>query len=374
MAKFVGVASTPKVYISRKDGKKTTYYKVYWTPFPGGKKKWSWVEADSRGDAFHKRQDLIAAETARLIKTEAPVDGFSKMLQTLLSNIEADGRSKKYVSAHRNTFERIYRDFKEIYEKRHNIKIVGLKDIDSSFYSEYHHHYTHELKMTGWRAEVIRLKNQLKRLRRFKYCVRDLVEDVKEALPTPEGIRRHYDKLSHEEIKKLFDYMKKDRPDYYRPIRFMYLTGRRLVESTLYEKIDIDRDDNLMPIALRPKPKNTKTKKRSVIYLVGELKTLIKDALRDNNTIWVFPNKHGRVCQDSGLYKYLTKTSKEIIKKRINPHFFRHDFHRENMSTDMKATMSISGLTSIKVAMDYYDESSADRQAIILEKSKGKGV
>lgn len=374
MGKITGVAKKPNIYISKKDGAKTIRWKVYWTPYSGAEKKiYSWVESPTRQEAFYERQKLIAKQTERLIASDSPPDDFSKMLQTLLSNIEADGKSKKYVSRHRDTFQRLYRDFKAKYEEKHNTKITDLRQLDSGYFAEYQNYFVNELKRPkGWRVEVIILKNQLKRLRRFKFCDRDLVEDVKESLPTPEGIGREYAKLSQDEMDKLFTYIKKNRPDYYRPIRFMYLTGRRLTETTLFQKNDLDHDGNRLPITLRPKPKNTKTKRKSVIYLRGELKPLITDALQNNKTEWLFINRQGHKCGRDRIYKYLARASEKVLKKHINPHYFRHRFHQENMSISMKDAMAISGLTSVSVAMKYYDDTSAERQAIILEKRKRK--
>lgn len=224
----------------------------------------------------------------------------------------------------------------------------------ADYFIEYKNYYCLDLKRPkGWRAEVIIVKSLLNHLRRLKYCSKELVYDVREELPTPRGTKRAYPELYDTQMDELFAYIKKNRYDYYRPIRYMALTGRRVGETTLYKKDDVILK-GLEPIRLQIRPEITKTRRGSVIFPQGELSDLIKETLRNNNTKWLFPNRKDRKCWKDGIYKYLKRVSEKVIGMAITPHYLRKRFLTKNIPISMKDAMAISGLEDTKVAMEHY--------------------
>lgn len=348
-----------------KDGKKRIL--VYWRPAKGMAKVFRWVEAETRLDAHYKRQKLIAGYDGSDNDSSLPAD-FSKALEELKRTLEGDNRPKKTVQLYTGTFNRVFVDFKKVYEAKHRVSITSLFQIEASYIHEFKDYYTIDLKRK-WRAEIIRIKSILTKLRMKKFIEKDLLYDVREELHTPTSEPLPYLNIPDTELEKIFSYIKQHRIDYYRPYRYMYLTGRRPGETSLYEKRDVIPTIT-DPEELHIRKEITKTKKDSVIYLTGELKTLIQDSLRGNSTKWLFPNRHNRKCWKDGLYKYLRRVSKKVIGVQISPRYFRKRFHTKKIPISMRDAMSISGLKDTRVAMEHYAYSTPEGQAKILAKTK----
>jgi len=201
-----------------------------------------------------------------------------------------------------------------------------------------------------------------------KSIKKELLYDVREEMPTLTSEPLPYINLPVTDLDKLFSYIKQHRIDYYRPYRYMYLTGRRPGETCLYEKTDV------IPTTIEPKELHirkeiTKTRRDSVIYLTGELKTLIQDSLRGNSTKWLFPNRKNRKCWNDGVYKYLRRVSERVIGAQLSPRYFRKRFHTTKIPISMRDAMSISGLKDTRVAMEHYAYSTPEGQAKILAKA-----
>ena len=367
MAKISGVASKPRV--GKRNGK--LYWKVYWTPCKGAKKIYDRVEAGTKRDAYYKLEKLKAQRQGG--EYNAELSDFGIMLQELERSLVADGRPIKTRQQYAKVFNRVFGDFKKIYEARHKVSITGLHQIDYTYFIEYKDYFKVDLsRERGWHNELIRIKSLLNHLRRKKFCGRPLVYDVREELPTPPSNTVPYKNIADTDLEKLFAYIKKDRYDYYKPLRYIYLTGRRPGETTRYLKEDVV-GGAAEPRELHIRAEITKTKRAGVLYIKNDLLPLIRDALRGNNTIWLFPNRHNRRCAVDKLYQYLKKTSKEVMGAEITPKYFRKRYHTKYMPKDMKNAMAVSGLKDVKVAMTHYNYSSAEGQANVLEKSK-KGV
>jgi len=84
-----------------------------------------------------------------------PAD-FGKALEELKRTLEGDNRPKKTVQLYTGTFNRVFVDFKKVYETKHRISITSLSQIESSYVHEYKDFYTIDLKRK-WRAEIIRI-------------------------------------------------------------------------------------------------------------------------------------------------------------------------------------------------------------------------
>lgn len=363
MAKIIGVG---KERVGKRDGKRR--FLVYWTPARGKAKVFRWVQAETRMDAYHIRQQLMAGYDGTTTNSSpaVPTD-FDGALEELRRTLKGDNRPIKTVQLYEGTFNRVFVDFKKVYEAKHKTTTTSLFQIDASYFHEYKDYYTIDLKRK-WRAEIIRLKSILTKLRMKKLCNKELLYDVREELHTPTSEPMPYLNISEAVLDKGFAYIKRHRIDYYRPYRYMYLTGRRPGETSLYEKRDVFPSIT-DPQELHIRKEITKTKRDSVIYLTGELKTLIQDALRGNSTKWLFPNRHNRKCWKDGLYKYLCRVSKKVMGVQISPRYFRKRFHTTKIPISMKDAMAVSGLKDTRVAMEHYAYSTREGQAKILAKA-----
>ena len=374
MDKIVGVG---KERID-KNGKK--HILVYWRPAKGSDKVFRWVQAETRLEAHYKRQELIAGYDGSSNGSGLAAD-FGKAREELKRTLTADKRPKKTIQLYDGTFARLFIDFKEVHETKHKIVITSPLQLDSSYVHEYKDHFCVDLgKENGWRAELIRIKSILKKLKVKKFCSKNLLYDVREELPTPQSNTVSYRDIPDSILLKLIASIKPIRRDYWRIYYYMYLTGRRPTESTFYERRDVPGSP-IDPKELHIRREITKTKKDSIIYLQGDLKALIMDALRGNNTKWLFPNRHGRKCQKDGIYKWFKKYNKKWFKEEeyegidgkdfyITPKHFRKRFHTKKIPLSMKDAMAISGLKDTRVAMEHYAYSTPEGQAKILAKTK----
>ena len=365
MDKIVGVG---KERIG-KDGKKRIL--VYWRPAKGKAKIFRWVQAETRSDAHYKRQDLMAKYDGNANGSSLPAD-FGRAQEELKRTLEADGRPKKTIDLYDGTFTRLFIDFKKVYETKHKVVITSPLQIDSSYIHEFKDYFSVDLdRKDGWRAELIRVKSIIKKLKVKKLCTKELLYDTREELPTPESNEVPYEDMSKDLLDKLLVHIKRDRPDYYKPIYFMRLTGRRPQEVTFYEKRDV-RGGAANPQELHIRKEIAKSKRNvsNIIYLhkSPKIQGLIRDALRGNDTKWLFPNRCGRRCQDSGIYKYLIEVSEEILKRKISARFFRKRHFTKKIPMSPKDALAIAGSTDIKVALRHYAQTDPESQAKVLEK------
>jgi integrase len=211
------------------------------------------------------------------------------------------------------------------------------------------------------------------RLKDIGECTEDDLKQIR-AVSVPEASPKMMPKYTEKQIDDLLDYIKKDRPDYYKPIKFMYLVGRRVAETCGITKDDISME-GLDPLSIQTRPITAKKKKQipPPIYLDDtELKTLIKSALSNNKTPWLFPHEKGGKMPPNYLWKYLSKTSLSIIGIKITSHFFRKRFltigNRGGLNKD---SMAMANIKNIDVVMKHYIETTAGGQAKVLEKIRG---
>jgi len=371
MTKIIGVAKKP--ILGKRDN--LLHWRIFWTPCRGAKKTYRWVIAQTRMDAYHQLKQLMTEHSAK-VNELGSLTGFGLMRDELKNCLNSDNRPKKTIQQYEKVFNRVFVEFKAIYEEKHKVSVTSLSQIDYSYFVEFKDYFMLKLKRDkGWHNELIRIKSMLNHLRRKKFCSRELVYDVREELPTPPSNTVPYQDISDTDLQKLFTYIKKDNPDYYLPYRYMYLTGRRPRETASYAPTDVE-GGIIDPTLLRIRKEITKTRTDGILYLksnekgLEELQSIIKEALRGNDTDRLFRNRHGRKCSVDKLYQYLKKTSKEVIKVAITPKYFRKRFHTKNISKDMKSAMAISGLKDTKVAMKHYAYTSPEGQAKVLAQAK----
>ena len=161
-----------------KDGKKRIL--VYWRPAKGKNKVFRWVEAETRLDAHYKRQELMKCYDGGVNNSSLPAD-FSRAREELKRTLEADGRPKTTIDLYDGTFIRLFVDFKKVYEAKHKVVITNPLQIDSSYIHEFKDYFSVDLnRKDGWRAELIRLKSIINKLKVKKLCTKELLYDTRE--------------------------------------------------------------------------------------------------------------------------------------------------------------------------------------------------
>ena len=348
---------------------------VYRIDYQVGKvRKQERIAAESLKEARTKRDELIVelrkqltmpqSETARL---NASLDeAWGKLKENLTS------RPRKTFLRYKQTFQRIFGKFRA--ERFSYIQSVSQATLP--FFAEYTDYYVNELKYDangGLRAEIIILRAMMKRFYRLGYCGKEVIEKLQE-IKKPSQKKKEYPHITTSQIKEMFIAIKKNRPDYYRPLYFICRTGRRIEEATKIGKRK-DRDivwNGLNPVRINVKGEITKTGDDAPIERLDEnLQKVIKEAYQDaikHKADYLFLNRRGRKCTSGRVRDYLKKVSKEILRIEVTPHYFRHRFLTEcgKANVPLIDTMAISGIKDIGVLTKFYTHSTDEGQDKVL--------
>lgn len=358
MAKYEGVRERVK-------GKR---YEIYFRPYKGAEQIYRNIEAVSFSEAYYKRQALIAEYSKKLnVSAEDRLRltaNFADAWQALERDITADSLAKKTVARYKNTYWRVFGEFRE----KHYPSIQNLTQVNLPFFREYKNYFAIELKYKGADMEMGVVKAMIKRLKSLGYCDDGLIDELKE-IKKGKQRKKEYPNISDSQFKKLFDHIRQDRPDYYRPLYFMFRTGRRREETTLIEKKDVITN-GLEPLSINIRAETTKTGDKAPLRcLDDDLKGLIRAALSNNKTSWLFPNRLGRKCTSNKLYEYLKKTSREVIGTEITPHYFRHRFCTKAGQSNLPIpdVKAITGIRDNDTLLNYYSHSTTEGQLSVLQ-------
>lgn len=350
------------------------YYPIYYR-FNGKKVINTSVKAESEVDAYRQLKIRIADFHSTPQATGNIVASLETVREALRRDVAGDFSNKKdsnYLVE--NTFTRLFIDF----PKKHYPNLSSCGNLPVGFFRRYKSYFCEELNRTaGLRGEIIRIKSLMSRIKHLGYCTAQDVEQIRE-IPTPEGVARPLPKVSDAQIIKLLDYIKKDRVDYYRPIKFMAMVGRRVKETCSITMRDVEGGlDN--PLVIRTKPLTAKNKKAlpPPIYLDDpELKLLIKSAMANNRTDWLFPTRHGKKMTANYIWKYLDDLmERNVIGIRVTSHTFRKLFlTKANRGGLNKDSMAMANIKNVAVMMKHYVESTPEGQANLLAKMRGDNV
>jgi len=330
------------------------------------------VKALSPRDAYRKLEERIAD-----FHSKPKADDIKSSLEIAREELRKDvsGLSNKKDSRYlyENTFTRVFIDF----PTTEKMNISSCLNLPKGYFKKYKYYFFETLKRPdGWRAEVIRVKSMIKRLCGLGYCSEDDLKQIR-GETTPDGIPIPPPKTSEKQLETLLAYIKKDRPDYYKPIKFMHLVGRRPKETCGITKEDITMD-SLNPLSIQTKPRSTKIKAilPKIIYLKDpELNALIRSALSNNKTKWLFPTANGNKMTANYIWKYLSGVSKKVIGVRITAKGFRKLFlTKSNIDGLNPVSMQMANISSVSIMLKYYVGTNEEAQGKLLAKNRGDNV
>ncbi len=329
------------------------------------------IDAASITEAYNKKLADIAERqkgiSALMDNGQRLTAGFSDAWERLHADLVSDSLPRKTIQHYAKTYNRLFSEF------------VGLKfpdlqnfsQLSMPFFREYKNYYVSDLERPkGWRAELIFVKAIIKRLYGLGYCSKDLLEALRE-MKKPKAVKKEYSNIPNDKIRKLFQIIKKDRPDYYYPLYFISRTGRRINETTLIEKKDVEWQ-GLRPVRLNIRAETTKTKQNAPLYkLDQDLERAIREAYGvsiKRKAPFLFLNMYARRCTPSKVRAYLKRVSSQVIGTEISPHYFRHRFLTEcgKANVPIVDVMAISGIKDINVIVKHYSHSTDEGQAKVL--------
>ena len=333
------------------------------------------VDATSLTEAYHKKSEDVA-EKRRNIATlvsngERFNAGFSEAWEKLYADLIADSLPKKTVHHYAKTYNRLFNEF--LGSKFQ--EITSFNQLSLPLFREYKNFYVNDLdRPRGWRAELIFVKSIMKRLYGLGYCGKGLIESLHE-LKKPQAIKREYANVPASKIKMLLQFIKQDRVDYYYPLYFIMRTGRRINETTLIERKDVEWE-GLNPARLNIRAETTKMGQHAPLTkLDDDLGKVISEGYKaglKHKEPYLFLNAFGRRCTPDKVREHLKRASRRVLGFEITPHYFRHRFLTESGKANMPIVdvMAISGIKDINVIVKYYSHSTDEGQSNVLKASR----
>lgn len=348
-------------------------YEINFRPYRGALRIVRTIHAASKQEASLKRAELITETLKVQSSPEAQRNNvtFEEIWPIVERDIVTDELTHKTLLGLRKVYNRLFFDFR-LKKYPH---ILSPNQLNVSFFHEYKSYYGVELnRPRGLRSETQRVKIIMQRLRKLRYCSKDLMEDLQE-VKTPERRKKDYPELTATDVKALATRIKKDRPDLYGPIYFMIRTGRRVEETTLIDRNDISWD-GFDPVKINIRAETTKTGASAPLnHLDDALRSHIRYYYQLNNkhaAPYLFlNNKHQKINQKM-ITKYLGKVTEGMFQVRITAHYFRHRFCTETCKAKLPLVdiQAICGIKDVKILINNYCHSSVEGQASVLEKTR----
>lgn len=293
---------------------------------------------------------------------------FKMIWESLYRDISSEEMAEKTKRHYRNTYWRMFGDFRE--GRYPQVRDVG--GLTLPFFREYRNYYANDLgRPGGIRAELIFVKAIMRRLYMLGYCGEELVKKLGE-MKKPRARKKEYPDMPKSDIKRLFMKIKDKRPDYYYLLAFIARTGRRITETTLIKKEDVEFNGS-RPVRINIRPETTKSKVRApLMRLDGGLEGLIRQAYNAGGSRYLFSNKWGRKCNADKIREYLKRVACECfgpdVGRKITPHYFRHRFFTEcgKANVPLADVKAISGIKDNHVLLEYYWHSTKEGQDKVL--------
>ncbi len=333
------------------------------------------INAASLTEAHNKKLEDMADKrkniSTLLDNGERLNTGFSDAWERLYADLIADNLPRKTIQHYAKTYSRMFNEFINLRFP----DLMNFGQLSLPFFREYKNYYVNNLnRPRGWRAELIFVKAIIKRLYALGYCSKELIDSLKE-IKKPRAVKKEHPHIPNSKIKELFQYIKNSRPDYYYPLYFISRTGRRINETTLIERRDVEWK-GFSPARLNIRAETTKTKQNAPLAnLDQELKQVISEAYKAGlkcKEPYLFLNMFNRRCTPSKVRECLKGASKQILGVEITPHYFRHRFLTEcgKANVPIVDVMAISGIKDINVIVNYYSHSTVEGQTKVLEVSR----
>ena len=361
-----------KKYEGVREKVKGKRYEIYFRPFKGSKKIHRNIEAVSLTEAYYKRQEIVAEYCKDISVTGEDINrlsaGFAEIWEKLYRDLLTENKPDKTKNHYKHTFWRMFGEFRE----RRYPHITNAGQLSLPFFREYRNYYANDLgRPDGVRAELIFVKAIMKRLYMLGYCKEELIKKLNE-IKKPRARKKAYPEISRSDIRKMFLKIKSDRPDYYYPLMFIARTGRRIAETTLICKEDVEFR-GLKPVRINIRAETTKSKEKApLMRLDSDLENLVRQAYTRGRSKYLFSNKWGRRCIPNKIREYLKGAVKEYfgeeIGGKITPHYFRHRFFTEcgKAKIPLADVKAISGIKDVQVLLNFYSHSTTEGQDKVL--------
>lgn len=282
-----------------------------------------------------------------------------KNLRAKVSEIMASGKCRpRTIRRAMNTFDH----FCEFLQKNHP-EIQTMGEFTRGIYDRYQRFVWSDLnRPEGWYSEAGTLRAIMKRLYDDHYCEYKSIEElmrIRLTKPQP----KHYIHVDREEKRKLYEYAKKDRPEYSAVLYFLMRHGLRIGELLSIKPSDVYFDEcRIEPEYIKIEGTDRKNKYYHIIHLVPDTAGIVK-GLFDPKRKWLFMDTPGTPhTRSNHFYNYIVKISQQVLGKRLHSHYFRHNatttMHKAGVPN--KDGMQVTGHRDESVYARHYQHATND--------------
>lgn len=300
----------------------------------------------------HPWQDLEGKKEKTFAELK---DILSHMMESTTINNRAEPCAYSTINKTLNIYNRFFIKFLGT----HYPSIKYLNKLPKGVFLDYLS-YNQAFQKLNWRTELGHLKAIVSRFWRSDYCDDRIYKEIR-TLPTPKFEIRNKAVLSLDEKKAILEYMKEANYKYYVITYFLVKLGWRINE-TLSLKKSLIRWEAGNPVSITLEKPFRKNRKEFTLTTIDEkLAAVIIEYLKTqtNKFEWFFPNSKGNMIKKETYRNYLHSVSTAVLKRRVNPHDFRHSLitHLKSVRVPNKDIMQITGHMDERVLNDHYSHS-----------------
>ncbi len=241
-------------------------------------------------------------------------------------------------------------DLKFIYSYFHEMNLTRTNQITTDVIDKYVNKRINHVKPVTVNKEITTLKIMYNRLIKNNYIdkIPFTYNRLKQAKPI-------IDEISFNDIKKIIELFKSDKTIFdYNKLAFMLMltTGIRTNELVNIKTANVDLEKNSILLDF------TKNGKARFIYIVDNLKDLIKKQMKNNN-IYLFENI---TC--NSIRNFFKRLKKKLNIDVLSPHKLRH-YYATNIyskTNDIFLVMNLLGHSDIKMTQIYLNINNQENQ------------
>ena len=302
---------------------KDNVYEISFYPYPKAKRKQYRIKAESAKEAY-----LVRAKHIEQYNNSPSGNtglAFADLKIRLELKLKADNVSQS------TTYQSLlpkYRSLFEVFIPMRYPQVTSINQLTRALIENYKQWVVVECgRTTGWRDELTKIKTMIKKLVDIGCCNKEIYYDVLGSFKRPPRRKKLYKEISKEDMKKLLNYIKQNKPALYGVTYLIMRLGWRRGQVLSIKRKNI-RWNGLRPVEILIEPGDTKTKEPFILRDIDpELANVIKQYAFDRRkTIWLFPNKKNNMQHANHYTEYIRKVSKEVLGITLSPHDFRHSF------------------------------------------------
>ena len=321
-----------------------------------GQRHYETIQASSEAQAFAVRLQKMASSVRG---NEIADASLSDALQYYLNQTE-----KILQDNTRQRSECIYNHLVDFLKSAYpNINFVGQITVEIGRKYKEHLLSIQGKSPSGINTDISKLRAMFRKFEEYGFVVSNpftKVEKIPGRLAKPE--KKHLP--TEYEIKTILNAVQDD-PSYEELTTFLIRVGRRIEETTLYEKSDVLKNEKGMPIKIIVRPEITKTKDTGEVPMDDELAGLVKRVLEKHpDQKYLFTNVAQRKICSNTYRDYLKRICERHKLNEISPHCFRYFVVNKllNSGVNLKDAMAVTGHVDIESFMSYVKTTEEGRQ------------